>query len=443
MATRQTAFILGLGASGRSAALLLRARGWEVLALDESDNAKLRELTAPLEAAGAVVALGARALPAETPDLAVTSPGLPPDHPWLAALRTGGAKIVPEFELGWSLWNGRTIAVTGSNGKSSVVKWIAEALRVAGHAATPCGNYGTPVCDLVREGASGWAVVEASSFQLEASAAFRADVGVLLNLVPNHLDRHPDFDAYARAKARLFAFARAGDACIVPLEERDRIARLSGGAGTWTTFGGAGAEWTWRDSRVWRQDREVADLRGTYFGNDVLGFNAAAALAALAAAGAPAAAAVASARAFEPLPHRMQPVGTVRGVCFINDSKATTLAALSAAVRMAPGRVRLIAGGILKEKDLSVAESALRGRVAAAYLIGQSADRLAAAWSGLVPCAVCGTLEAAVRQAFAEAVAGEVVLLSTGCASFDQFAGFSHRGEAFVALVKDLMGSYT
>ena len=158
MKDHRTAWVLGLGESGRAAALLLHERGHDVLAVDEADSERIRQAVAPLERAGVAVAIGVRDLPAGRPDVAVLSPGLRPDHAWLARLRAAGVKLVPEFELGWSMWSGRTVAVTGSNGKSCAVKWLAESLRCAGHEATPCGNYGLTVSELVRRGAGGWAV---------------------------------------------------------------------------------------------------------------------------------------------------------------------------------------------------------------------------------------------------------------------------------------------
>lgn len=438
MIAPRTSLVLGLGDSGRSAAQLLAREGWRVLALDEGDNAALRATAEKLTAENIPAALGVRDLPAEKIDLAVISPGLPPEHRWVRALFARGVPVVPEFEVGWSRLRGRTLAVTGTNGKSTAVKWLAESLRCAGFTAEPCGNYGLPVCDVAMRAAQpDWAVIETSSFQLEMAREFRACVGVLLNLLPNHLDRHPDFEAYAAAKARLFAKTREGDAHVVPASEIAPTKRRAGEAsqGRWVTFGAQG-NYRFVAGTVLRLGRPFADLRGTYFDNEVLGVNASAVVAALDAAGVDPAHAATAARVFEPLPHRMQPVGFVRGVRYVNDSKATTLSAVAAALGMCKEPVRLIAGGILKETPADAFKEILARRAAGVYLIGRAAPQLFEAWSGAAPCIECGTLEAAVARASAEAEEGEVVLLSPGCASFDQFSGYTQRGDVFRSLVK-------
>lgn len=432
------ALVLGLGVSGRAAAMLLAGEGARVTAVDEADGDALRAACAGLRAAGVDVRPGAGALPPGGFDLAVTSPGLPREHRWLAALRDRGVDPVPEFELGWSRLRSRVIAVTGTNGKSSVVKWMAEALCNAETTAVPCGNYGLPVCAVAaRDRQPGWAVLELSSFQLEAAVRFRCEAGVLLNLLPNHLDRHPSFAAYAAAKARLFSRMGERDAAIVPAAELERVRPPGGGAGRWITFG-PGGTFAFRGGRVWNGDAEVADVSGTWFDNEILGQNAAAALAALHAVGIDPRCAVAAARAFTPLPHRMETVAVRGGVRFVNDSKATTLSALSAALRMCGGRVRLIAGGLLKEPPDPIVKEVLAQRAAGVYLIGSATEKLFQAWSDSCPCRRCETLEKAVAAAAAEARPGEVVLLSPGGASFDQFSGYQARGDAFRALVRNL-----
>jgi UDP-N-acetylmuramoylalanine--D-glutamate ligase len=440
MHNSQQALVLGLGISGEAAARLLAAEGWRVTVLDAADRPVLQERAARLRALGVAVELGARELPGHDWQLAVPSPGLAEDAPWLVELRRRGVDLIPEFELGWSRFRGRTIAVTGSNGKSSVVKWLAESLQAAGLRAEAVGNIGVPVCESVlRDAPPDWLVIEVSSFQLEQARAFRPGVAVLLNLVPNHLDRHGALERYVAAKLRLFAHAAGTDACIVPLEWRDRLPDFVRGQGV--TFGAEpDAQFQYHDACVWRGDRVCADLRGTYFGNPVLGVNAAAAVAALEAAGVDARYAEAAARAFQPLPHRMEEVATWRGIRFINDSKATTLTALSAALAMSGGKVHLIAGGRLKETDLAAAKKMLVEHAVGVYVIGESSERFAQAWRAWIPCTVCGHLTRAVECAANAAQAGHVVLLSPGCASFDQFAGYAERGELFRRLVMEWIG---
>lgn len=438
------AVVLGLGASGAAAARLLRAEGTAVTVVDRELGPRQAADRGELERAGVRVMLSPQELPAGAFELCVVSPGVPVTSPWIEAARDRGIPVVAELELGWSRRGPatRTLAVTGSNGKSNAVKWIAESLAEAGGQVAIAGNYGPPVCRVVQESQGlDWLVLEVSSFQLETVREFRAEVGILLNLVPNHLDRHGDFDTYQRAKARLFAHSGAADLCLVHEDCAAAVRAAAGGAGRWLRFGRSPeSDYRYADGRVWAGDQPLADLRGSYFGNEVLGANAAGVIGAFQAGGLPVASAERVARIFQPLPNRMELVAEVRGVRFINDSKATTLAALAAAVRMCGGPVRLIAGGLLKEKDLSVVKEVLAQRAAGVYLIGKASEPMAAAWSNVVPCEQCGTLETAVRSAWRAARAGETVLLSPGCASFDQFKDYEDRGERFRQLVRPLAG---
>ena len=436
----RTALVCGLGTSGEAAALLLRSEGTEVVVLDGGDAPGLRTRAAALKAAGVCVQLGSTHIPEGAFEVAVLSPSIALNSPWVSELRLRGIPLLAELELGWSRHRGRTIAVTGSNGKSTCVKWLAEALQAAGLRAAPAGNYGPPAARVVSaQPELDWLVLEVSTFQLETCRDFRPDVGILLNIFPNHLDRHGDMATYARLKARLFASTQRGDCCLVPPALLESVRRQSGGAGRWETFGlDEQADWSFREGQVWHDGQATADLRGTRFDNAILGQAGAAVVAALTVAGPGPEPAVQAARAFQPLPHRLQPVAESGGVRFVNDSKATNLTALAAALTMTAGRVRLIAGGLLKEKDLGSVKDLLAQKVETVYLIGRAAPAMAQAWSGVVACRSCGTLAAAVEHAAAEARAGETVLLSPACASFDQFKSFEERGDLFAELVAAL-----
>jgi len=381
------AYVFGSkGRSGKAAAALLTRAGWDVTELD-----------------------GADAWPAGAdPDLCVTAPGVPPTHPWRTTAAAHGVPVISELQLGVEHWRekgGRLLAVTGSKGKSSVVKAVADALG-----GVACGNYGTPLCEVVLDRAEGplpWAVVEVSSFQLETTMlppdAFEA--AVVLNLQEDHLDRHGSVEAYHALKRKLLGMAKRAYA------PEDLVSRA------------ADAEW----------------FRGTYFDNPTLMPNGVGAVALMRAAGLDDAAVSAAFRSFEPLPHRFETVYERDGVVWIDDSKATSIAALAAGVGMAQSkglRVRLVAGGLAKGDDPREACGVLSSAVEKVYLIGASADVFAAAWRGTVPCEICGTLEAAVAEACREARAGEAVLLSPGTASFDQFKNFEERGDRFAALAK-------
>lgn len=434
------AVVLGAGESGSGAALLLRREGARVTVFDraapEPKRADFREIGAEL-----VAAREETPIPMDA-DLCVVSPGIPIQHPWLVQARAQGLPIIPEFELGWSRFHGKTLAITGTNGKSTMVKWAAESLIAAGLRAAPCGNYGPSVCRTVVERPDlEWLVIEASSFQLEAAVAFRAEIGMLLNLAPNHLDRHGTMGAYVSAKAKVFARVQCGDVCLVPTEWISRIRAESNGAGRWVSFGARDdAEIQWRDGRVLHGAKELVCLDGTYFDNPVLGPHAAALAGAFEMGGLPCSALERAARAFQPLPHRMEPVAEIRGVLFIDDSKATTLSAMAAALQMARRPVRLICGGLLKQSDLESVKEVLASRARAVYLIGSSANLMRNAWSDVADCRSCGTLEVAVRTAWQEAREGEAILLSPGCASFDQFSNYMERGTTFRRIAQSIAG---
>lgn len=404
MKTYDRVLILGAGRSGQAADALLRAEGAETRLLDEKKNgmADLRSAMAEF-----------------VPDAAIVSPGFALDHPWIQEVQKDDVPLLSELELGWSRRKSRVIAVTGSNGKSTVVKWIADTLNANGQAAVACGNYGYPVSAAVMQAPpSAWLVIEVSSFQLETAQAFRPDIGVLLNVLPNHLDRHGSMEAYRALKLKLFARQTEADTAIVPVE-------FAGDVPGATTFG-RGGKYEFSAGRA-----GAADLRGTYFDNEVLGPAAAAVAAVCEACGLPPAAQEASARAFKPLPHRMETVAERDGIRFIDDSKATNLAAMCAAVRMCTGRIHLIAGGRSKESDFSLAKDLLAQRVSRLYVIGEASGMMQAAWGAVVECIPCGTVEKAVSAAWECAEPGDAVLLSPACTSFDQFRDFNERGEVF------------
>lgn len=357
------ALVLGKGKSGTAAAAELRRRGYAV------DFA-------------------------EGYDLVVASPGVPVK----SELQLGCEELK---RRGWQL-----LAVTGSKGKSSVVKLVADAIRLAGGHAVPCGNYGWPVCDLLGE-PPGWAVVEVSSFQLETTtlAPDTFVAAAVLNLQEDHLDRHGSVAVYHGLKRKLLGFA-----C-------QRVEPTSAACGLHA-----------------RCRQEL--LAGSYFDNEILRANGVAAIGLMRAAGLDDAQIRRAFQLFEPLPHRFQTVAEMDGVTYVDDSKATSVAALVAGVKMCAGRVRLIAGGLPKGDDPKIARPTLTERVKKVYLIGHCAEAFSAAWAASVDCEICGTLERAVARAMCEAEKGETVLLSPGTASFDQFKSFGERGEVFARLVQ-------
>jgi len=440
----KSAIILGLAASGEAAARLLLAEGKSVHIIDEKKTDEIFRRAESLAKLGAVVSVGGKGLPAGKYDVCIISPGVRSSSPVLSEVVSRGIPLLPEFELGWSRAKCPVLAITGSNGKSTFVKLCVEAMGQAGLNAFAAGNYGPPVSQVVLDHpAADWLVVEVSSFQLETVRNFRPRVGVLLNVLPNHLDRHHDLKTYAGIKARLFAKMQNEDKAVI---NEDNLAEMKVGINAGTALISFGlsrhADYCFRDSAVEAKNtgRKI-NFRGTLFDNEVLGLTAAAAVAAMDASGVPFAHLERAAREFQPLPHRMEEIGARNGVRFIDDSKATNLASMLAALKMVTGRVRLIAGGLPKHESYEPACPVLAEKVSGVYLIGQAADEMAIVWRNVVPCHRCGTLENAVAEAWRHAVPGEIILLSPACASFDQFLSFEERGNYFRHLFESLGSS--
>lgn len=432
--------VLGAGRSGRAAALLLRDSGTSVCIADQdpasgTDDPLLRNLGIALHRGPS--------LPCGKFARAIVSPGFTRGHRWLRSLASAGIPMQSELSLAASHWPGRILAVTGSKGKSSVVKLCTEALRLSGRSAEACGNYGLPWSAVALDSPGlDWAVVEVSSFQLEWPLPWRPRIAVLLNLLPDHLERHGSMNVYRKLKMRLFRGQQADDLALLP--EGFRVADSRECRGQRQRFGtGPQAHWRYMPGRVVAAHPAAGDVecRNSWFDNALMGPAAAAAVGALTAAGVDGTMIATALRQYRPLPHRMQDVGEILGVRFVNDSKATCLAALAAAVNFLPGGIRLIAGGLLKESDLTRIKEKLAFRVRKAYLIGIGAKALEQAWRDRVDCECCTNLDQAVMRCWEDAQTGETILLSPGCASFDQFVNYEARGEAFMTRVRELLAS--
>jgi UDP-N-acetylmuramoylalanine--D-glutamate ligase len=438
------ALVLGAGLSGEAAARLLLARGGRATVVDKGSGEKLEASLSRVREAGGRALLGCDELPAEAFDLCVASPAFEMSHPWLAACRSRGIPLISELELGFCYWPGKVLAVTGSKGKSSAVKFCSDTLTRAGVPASPAGNYGIPLCQLALEKpALAWAVTEVSSFQMEHTHTLRPDVAILLNVQADHFDRHADMAEYKGLKLKLFANMDCDGLALLPAGLDDE-GRVPGGVPLARFGADAGCDWFYARHAVQGLSdghRVKVRLAGSWFDNDVLGLSAAAAAAALSKAGLSAAQIEQGFAAYVPLAHRVQLVGvSPQGVRFVDDSKATSLAATAAALRMVPKPVRLIAGGLLKESDLDSVKELLTRAVQKVYLIGNCSGQMARAWADAVPCEECGTLERAVDAAVRDAQPGETVLLSPGTASFDQFQSYRERGERFTTRVRAVAG---
>ena len=430
----QNVLVLGAGVSGRSAAEFCRAQGADVVLADERAELDPRELPRGVE-----LRLGQPFPDAAAFDLVVPSPGIPP-----ARYRARARRVWGDIELAWRALAVPIAAVTGTNGKSTTVRLLEAMLRAAGLRARAGGNVGDAALGLVGEPLD-VAVLEVSSFQLESIESFRPRVAVLLNLTPDHLDRHGDLAGYLAAKARIFSNQQSDDVAIVNAESGfDALA--AGLAAQVQRFDARGlvahgACWD-GDAIVLLGDgapQRIA-LEGLPRPSGPLRENVLAALLAAVALGAEPAKALAALASFQPLPHRCELVAERAGVRWVNDSKATNPGATLPALALETRPVLWIAGGKDKGLDYGALAGANLAGVRCALLIGAAAPRIAEALAGRVAIESVGTLEAAVARAAEIARAGDVVLLSPACASFDQFRNFEHRGERFRELVHGLSG---
>jgi UDP-N-acetylmuramoylalanine--D-glutamate ligase len=412
----ERAVVVGLACSGEAAALALARRGVEVVGVDEREDVDAGRLRAE----GVEVVLGAEdPAPVGDVDLLVKSPGVPNEEPLVAAARAGGLTVWSEVELGSRLLPNPILGVTGTNGKTTTSELLGAVFEAAGRPFAVAGNVGRPLTGL--DGvvpSEAWVVCELSSFQLEDIETFRPRIAVLLNLSPDHLDRHGTVEAYRTAKLRIFENQEAEDVAVVP-------------RGFGPVPGSA------RQVEFAADDELPAEPRIPGEHNRE---NAAAATAAARAAGIGDAEIAKALRAFPGVPHRLELVREVGGVRFVNDSKATNPEAAERALAAYPPGLRVILGGSLKGTSfLPLARAASRSGVTRAYLVGEAADELAEALAREgVRFTYSQTLDAAVRDAFGDARPGDVVLLSPACASYDQFTNFEERGERFRELVEAL-----
>jgi UDP-N-acetylmuramoylalanine--D-glutamate ligase len=338
------------------------------------------------------------------------------------------------------------LAVTGTNGKSTTTRLAESMLRAAGLRTRAAGNVGAPALGLVGE-ALDWAVLEVSSFQLETTAEFRPRVAVILNLTPDHLDRHGSFEAYRNAKARILARQEADDVAVLNFDDpavRDLADSCRARVLAFRTAG-ALSHGAWLDgSCIVIRNGDGPAVRLPLDGLRLSGLhnreNAVAALAATAAAGADPAKAILALDGFVGLPHRVEEVGRAGGALFVNDSKATNPGAAVQSLRGFPASVIWIAGGRDKGLDFADLAAVAAARVRAAVLMGEAAGKLEAALAGRVDVHAAASIEEAVQRAAGLARTGDVVLLSPACASQDQFRDFEERGDRFRAAVAALAG---
>jgi len=443
--------VVGLGKSGLAAALFLRRRGAQVTVSDvRSAEALAKDIPALLDEGIMVEARGHGLLTFRRQDLIVVSPGVPLDTPELAQAKAFGRPVIGELELAARFLQGKILAITGSNGKTTTTSLLGDILQQAGFPTLVGGNIGTPVISLIEESTpETWSVLEVSSFQLESTEQFHPAIAVILNITPDHLDRHGTFENYALAKERIFAAQTAEDHVILNADNV-RAAAAAGRSNAPVSFFSLerpvpmGA-WVDAGHVVYRAapDGPVESivplhnipLKGEHNVENVL-----AAVCAGRLAGAAPAAIRNAIEKFKAVEHRLEFVATINGVEFYNDSKATNVDATMKAVAAFSAPIHLILGGKDKNSDYTLLSPLLRQHVRAVYTVGTAAAKIESHLRGVVSLHSCETLDKAVSAAASAAHPGDVVLLAPACSSFDQFESYEHRGRVFKELVAEWRG---
>jgi len=438
--------VVGLARTGAATALFCVGHNAIVTATETREERELAEIATKLREAGVRLELGGHTEKTFlAQDLIVPSPGVPADNPFLLNARAKGITVWSEIELAYRFLEGKLIGITGSNGKTTTTTLVHHILRSAGVESFLAGNVGTPLISLVEKIAGGTVgVVELSSFQLELVETFRPDIGVFLNLTPDHLDRHKTIGAYGAAKARLFENQTELDAAVMNLDDDQsqhylpkkpqvfwfsRKQRVTQGTylrgGDVFITGRRGDEFVIKQSEI--------PLPGAHNVENVLAAVTAARL-----AGVDAESIGDAVRSFQGVEHRLEFVAEIRGVRYYNDSKATNVDATRKALDAFVGRILIILGGKDKGSDYSVLQDPLRKKAILALLIGAAASKIESQITGSVAIELAGTLQRAVAIAARQARAGDIVLLAPACASFDQFQDYEERGRIFKQLVSGL-----
>jgi UDP-N-acetylmuramoylalanine--D-glutamate ligase len=441
--------VVGLGKSGLSAAMFLREQGARVTVSDtRSAVALAKEIPALLEAGIMVESGGHGLLTFRRQDLIVVSPGVPMDTPEVKQVVAFGLPVIGELELASRYLQGRVVAITGSNGKTTTTTLVGKIFADAGVQTLVGGNIGLPVIDLVAKStAETVSVLEVSSFQLETVEEFHPWIAVLLNITPDHLDRHGSFETYAAAKARITERQGAEDFLVLNAEDKAaQMVALKTKAQIFWFSGrrpikqgafvhGESILFIPREGAKAEPVMPVSDihLKGSHNVENVLAAVCAARLAKI-----PAESIRASVAGFAAVEHRLELVKVVNGVEFYNDSKATNVDAAMKAVASFAGGIHLILGGKDKDSDYTLMSEMLKERVKIVYTIGSAAEKIERQLQGVVKIVPAETLQVAVVKAAKAATIGDVVLLSPACSSFDQFENYEQRGRVFRQLVNEL-----
>lgn len=440
--------VVGLGKSGLAAARFLKERGAKVTVSDARPATLIAELPG-LVAEGIAVEAGSHGLLTfRRQDLIVVSPGVPMSTPELKQVRAFGMPVIGELELGWRYLQGEVVAITGSNGKTTTTTLMGEIFKADGRPTLVGGNIGRPVTAMVAESAAAtWSVLEVSSFQLETVVEFRPRVALVLNITPDHLDRHGSFAAYAALKTRITERQTAEDFLVLNAEDKETqlVAAHTKAQIYWFSprrqvkqgafVHGESIFFKAREGAQPEAVMPVAEiaLAGAHNVENVLAAVCAARLVGVSSA------VIRSAVAdFKAVEHRLEFVRELDGVRYFNDSKATNVDAAVKAVESFAGGIYLILGGKDKDSDYSVMNGLLRERVKTVISIGSAAEKIERQLAGVVKIERAQTLQRAIAFARQNAVAGDTVLLAPACASFDQFENYEHRGRVFKDLVHGL-----
>jgi UDP-N-acetylmuramoylalanine--D-glutamate ligase len=439
--------VVGLGKSGVASALFLKKHGAKVSVSDTKSGDELRnEIPVLLDNGIAVETGGHGERTFRGQDLIVVSPGVPVDAPPLQQARAMGEAVIGEIELAAQFLPGPIVAITGSNGKTTTTTLAGEIMTAGGFATLVGGNIGTPAISLTeRANPETVIVLEVSSFQLETIQTFRPKVAVVLNVTPDHLDRHRTFEIYVNAKARLFENQQTGDFAVLNADDKTCVAMASRTLaqvfwfsrqkeverGAWVREG----KILFRDADGQREILQVSDipLTGAHNLENVL-----AAVCSGVLMGCAPEKIRDAVKKFKAVEHRLEFVATIRGVGYYNDSKATNVDATIKALESFPANIHLILGGKDKGSDYTLLQRPLREKAILALLIGAAAEKIEKQITGSVAIERAGVIERAVEIASHAARRGDVVLLAPACASFDQFQNYEHRGRVFKELVHQL-----
>jgi UDP-N-acetylmuramoylalanine--D-glutamate ligase len=440
------ALVVGLGKSGVASALFMKAHGARVTVSDTKSGDELRNEIPVLLDHGITVETGGHGdRTFRGQDLIVVSPGVPVDAPPLVQARSLGETVIGEIELAAQFLPGPIVAITGSNGKTTTTTLMGEIMTAAGVPTLVGGNIGTPAISLAERAKPETVVVlEISSFQLETVQTFRPKIAVVLNVTPDHLDRHRTFEIYTDAKARIFENQQASDFAVLNADDPTCVAmgartraqvfwfsrQKEVQQGAWVRDGNV----VFRDSNGQREILQVSEipLKGAHNLENVL-----AAVCSGVLMGCAPEKVRQAVHDFKAVEHRLEFVATVAGVDYYNDSKATNVDATIKALESFPANIHLILGGKDKGSDYTVLNDLIRQRVKGVYTIGAAAAKIESQVKG-AEIVHAETLENAIRKVHATAQPGDVVLLAPACASFDQFKNYEHRGKVFKDIVAAL-----